>query len=91
LIVRDTFSYFGCEEEDATRAREYCRHFRDNETKFERRLILGRHAVKKDGAWFEDLIEIASSSLECNSSNGKESCACELSVQRIKYKAQLGD
>jgi hypothetical protein len=77
-------SYFGCEEEDAMRAREYCRHFRDNETKFERRFILGLHAVKKDGAWFEDLIEITSSSLECNSSNGKESRAYELSTQRIK-------
>jgi hypothetical protein len=40
------------------RAREYCRHFRDNETKFERRFILGLNAVKKDRAWFEDLIRL---------------------------------
>lgn len=66
------------------RAREYCRHFGDNETMFERKFILGFKAVKKDGDWFEDLIEIASSSLACNSSNGKESRACELSVQRVK-------
>jgi hypothetical protein len=31
-------------------AREYCRHFRDNEIKFERRFILGLNAVKKDEA-----------------------------------------
>jgi hypothetical protein len=73
------------------RAPEYCRHFRDNETKFDGGFILGLNTVKKDGAWFEDLIEIASSSLVCNSSNGKESRTCELSVQRTKYKAQLGD
>jgi len=44
------FLVFGCEEEDALRARECCRHFRDNETKFERRFILRLNAAKKDGA-----------------------------------------
>jgi len=41
LIVRDTFSYFGCEKEDVMGAREYCRHLRIEYTEDQMKVQLG--------------------------------------------------